>query len=159
MYRLNYSQKLPIPLKECWDFFSSPMNLKVLTPPHLNFKILSALEEKGMYSGQLIEYFVHPVLGIPIYWMTEITSVETLNYFIDEQRFGPYKFWHHEHRFREIPGGVEVEDIIHYKMPFGPLGKCINALKVRKDLEKIFSYRKAKLETLFGIYANSSGAK
>ncbi len=147
MYKLKYLQKLPISLDECWDFFSSPANLKILTPESLGFEM--AHQEK-MYAGQIIAHTIHPLWNIPMEWVTEITQVEKPNYFIDEQRFGPYKFWHHEHRFKTVENGVEMSDIVHYKMPFGPLGKAFHFFKVKNELEAIFAYRRSKLEKMFG---------
>jgi ligand-binding SRPBCC domain-containing protein len=152
MYILIKAQKLPLKLEEAWTFFSTPTNLKLLTPESLNMEITSHDENKGMYPGQIISYNIHPFMNIPLEWVTEITHVEEPNYFIDEQRFGPYKFWHHEHRLKAIPNGVEMVDTIYYKLPFGPLGKVLHALKVKRDLEDIFTYRYAKLEKLFGPY-------
>jgi len=103
-----------------------------------------------MYAGQLIEYTVKPVAGIPLYWMTEITQVKDRTYFIDEQRFGPYSLWHHQHHFKEIPGGVEMTDIIHYKNPLGILGRIANDLFVKNKLKTIFDYRFKKVEEMFG---------
>lgn len=151
MNYLKYSQKIPLSLEESWDFFSSPSNLKTLTPDYLNFKIKST-EEKKMYAGQIIVYDIHPILNLPIEWVTEITHVEKPYYFIDEQRFGPYKFWHHQHHFRSISNGVEMVDILYYQMPFGFFGKLLHTFKIKQDLEKIFTYRRKKLENLFGIY-------
>lgn len=152
MYCLKYSQKVPLSLEASWDFFSSPANLKTLTPEHLDFTITNVHDSKKMYPGQIITYTIKPLLGIKIEWVTEITHVEEFRYFIDEQRFGPYTFWHHEHRFNAIAHGVEMTDTIYYKPPFGILGKALNALKIQKDVEAIFAYRKAKMEKLFGIY-------
>lgn len=152
MYCLKYSQNLPLSLEESWNFFSSPKNLNILTPAYLNFKI-SSLEIEDMYAGQMIVYDIHPILNIPIEWVTEITQVEKPYYFIDEQRFGPYKFWHHEHRFRSIDNGIEMTDIIYYQLPFGIFGKALHRLKIKHDLEKIFAFRRAKLEDLFGFYS------
>jgi ligand-binding SRPBCC domain-containing protein len=103
-----------------------------------------------MYAGQIIEYKVSPVLGIPIYWMTEITQVDDKKHFIDEQRFGPYSLWHHQHHFKEVPGGVEMTDIVHYKLPFWFLGDIAHSLFVKKQLQHIFNYRFKKVEELFG---------
>jgi ligand-binding SRPBCC domain-containing protein len=103
-----------------------------------------------MYAGQIIEYTVKPVLGIPLYWMTEITQVKDKEYFIDEQRFGPYSLWHHQHHFKAIDGGVEMTDIIHYKNPLGIFGKITNALFVKNKLKGIFDYRFKKVEEMFG---------
>jgi ligand-binding SRPBCC domain-containing protein len=103
-----------------------------------------------MYPGQLIEYTVRPLLGIPLYWMTEITHVQEGVYFVDEQRFGPYALWHHQHHFTAIEGGVEMSDIVHYKIPMGPLGQLANTLFVAAQLRQIFDYRYKKVEELFG---------
>jgi ligand-binding SRPBCC domain-containing protein len=103
-----------------------------------------------MYPGMIITYKVHPILGIPLNWATEITHVDEMKYFVDEQRFGPYKFWHHQHKFYEIQGGVEMVDILHYKVGFGFMGKIINLLVVKKQLNYIFGYRFKKLEEMFG---------
>jgi len=105
-----------------------------------------------MYAGQIIEYKVKPVLGIPVYWMTEITQVKDKQFFIDEQRFGPYSLWHHQHHFKAIPGGVEMTDIIHYKNPLGFIGRIANSLFIKKKLEGIFQYRFQKAEELFGAW-------
>ncbi len=152
MLTLKYSQRLPLSLGESWNFFSSPENLKILTPEHLGFEITNDLENRKMYPGQIIAYTIRPLFNVPLEWVTEITQVQEPYYFIDEQRFGPYKFWHHEHRFNPIPNGVEVVDMIYYKMPFGFLGKFLHYVKVKQDLAHIFSYRHAKLEKLFGPY-------
>lgn len=141
VYSLKSVQELPIPLEKAWTFFSSPANLKDITPPSLGFNIISKYQGETMYEGQIIEYTVKPLLGIPVYWMTEITHVEPKKYFIDEQRFGPYSFWHHQHHFKEIPNGVEMTDIVHYKIPFWFLGDIANSLFVRKQLEGIFDFR------------------
>jgi ligand-binding SRPBCC domain-containing protein len=147
---LKRIQVLPITLEKAWDFFSDPGNLATITPEGMGFHILSSERPKRMYAGQLIEYTVSPVLGIPMYWMTEITHVVEGKYFIDEQRFGPYALWHHQHHFREVEGGVEMTDIIHYKIPLGPLGILADRLFVRKKLEAIFDYRYVAVDKLFG---------
>lgn len=118
----------------------------------MQFKIISRYHGEKMYPGQLIEYTVRPLLGIPLYWMTEITHVKEGHYFIDEQRFGPYSLWHHQHHFVAIEGGVEMTDIVHYKVPLGPLGHLANGLFVRSQLKQIFDYRYKKVEELFGIW-------
>jgi len=136
-------------MDEAWDFFSSPKNLQKITPSQLGFKIISKHHGDKMYAGQIIEYKVSPVLGIPIYWMTEITQVEDKKFFIDEQRFGPYSLWHHQHHFREVEGGVEMTDIVHYKLPLGILGDIAHALFVEKQLKGIFDYRFKIVEEMF----------
>jgi ligand-binding SRPBCC domain-containing protein len=143
-------QKIPISLERAWDFFSNPGNLQAITPDNMGFKVISKHQGDTMYAGQIIEYTVKPVLGIPLYWMTEITHVKNGQYFIDEQRFGPYALWHHQHHFKEIPGGVEMTDIVHYKNPLGILGRMANTLFVKKKLKGIFDYRFSKVEELFG---------
>lgn len=150
MYRLYFSQKLPIDLETAWDFFSSPSNLAKITPPELALKITHYQENKKIYSGQLITYTVQPLWSISLEWVTEIIAVEQPLYFIDEQKFGPYTFWHHEHWFSSIPGGILMEDIIYYKLPLGLAGKILHWLKIEKDLKKIFEYRKEVLEKTFG---------
>lgn len=145
-------QKIPVSLEKAWDFFSNPANLQAITPEDMGFRIISKHHGERMYAGQIIEYKVRPLPGIPVYWMTEITQVKQGEYFIDEQRFGPYALWHHQHHFREIPGGVEMTDIVHYKNPLGFIGRIANALFVKKKLDQIFNYRFKKVEELFGKF-------
>ena len=143
-------QNIPIEIEKAWSFFSSPNNLQAITPSNLGFKVISRHLGKNIYAGQIIEYTVKPILGIPIYWMTEITHVRENQYFIDEQRFGPYKLWHHQHHFREIEGGVEMTDIVHYRNPLSFLGNIANRLFVKNQLKDIFGFRFQKVEELFG---------
>ena len=152
-YHLFFSQQLPIPLPDAWDFFSSPMNLARITPKEMAFQVTSDPKHiEKMYPGMIITYKVSPMLGFKLNWMTEITHVAHEKYFIDEQRFGPYQFWHHQHHFREIPGGVEMNDILTYGMPMGVLGRLANHLFVAEKLQQIFDYRKKKIAELFGTY-------
>ena len=116
-YSFQTIQRIPITLEQAWDFFSNPANLQRITPGEMGFEIVSTFHGATMYPGQLIEYTVKPLLGIPLYWMTEITHVQDMQYFIDEQRFGPYTLWHHQHHFKAIEGGVEMTDIVHYRIP------------------------------------------
>lgn len=135
-------------LEEAWDFFSSPKNLKEITPEHMNFEITS--EDTGKcYAGQIITYKVSPLPGLRMSWVTEITSVEEGVRFVDEQRFGPYSMWHHEHYFEEQDGGVMMTDRVSYKIPLGPLGHLAHALFVKKQLFGIFEYRNIALEKTF----------
>lgn len=143
-------QKIPISLEKAWSFFSNPANLQAITPDNMGFKVISRHQGDKMYAGQIIEYKVKPLLNIPIYWMTEITQVKDAEYFIDEQRFGPYRLWHHQHHFRSIEGGVEMTDIVHYKNPLGIFGRLANIVFVKKQLRGIFNYRFSKVEELFG---------
>jgi ligand-binding SRPBCC domain-containing protein len=153
VYSLKTIQQIPVSVDAAWDFFSSPANLKNITPDDLGFNIISTHHGEKMYAGQLIEYEVSPVLGIPIYWMTEITHVDSNKYFVDEQRFGPYRLWQHQHHFRAIEGGVEMTDIVHYKLPLWLLGDIAHSLFVKKQLQGIFDFRFKKVEELFGTYA------
>lgn len=150
LYQLKASQKLPISKETAWNFFSNPANLSKITPSWLNFEVKSELPKK-MYAGMIITYFVRPMLNIPQTWVTEITQVNEPNYFVDEQRFGPYKMWHHEHIFKEEKdGGVMMEDIVSYVVPFGFIGRIINSLVISKKIHEIFNYRKEVLFKMFG---------
>ena len=151
VYHLKTIQKIPVSLDIAWEFFSNPSNLKNITPDNLGFTVISGGQGNRMYAGQVIEYKVSPVLGIPIYWMTEITHVTEGSYFVDEQRFGPYRFWHHQHHFKKIDGGIEMTDIVHYKLPCWILGDIAQAVFVRQQLKEIFDFRFNKVENLFGI--------
>lgn len=151
IYRLYKKQNLPISIEEAWEFLSSPTNLKTITPDYMSFDILSGAD-RPMYPGQIIQYIVTPVLRIKTKWVTEITHVVDKKYFVDEQRFGPYALWHHKHFIKEINGGIEMEDIIDYKLPFGWLGQLLHPILVKPKLEEIFNYRTKKLEELFGTY-------
>ncbi|HMO31513.1 MAG TPA: SRPBCC family protein [Lacibacter sp.] len=149
-YSIKTVQRMPIGLQEAWDFFSNPANLAAITPDHMGFHIVSKHHGPRMYPGQIIEYKVSPLLGIPLYWMTEITHVEERKMFVDEQRFGPYTLWHHQHHFREIEGGVEMTDIVHYRLPLWVLGDLAQWLFVRRQLEGIFRHRFSAVENRFG---------
>ena len=152
IHSLKRIQKIPIDRSAAWDFFSNPANLQTITPPEMHFEILTESAGDRMYPGQVIEYRVRPLWNIPVYWMTEITHVEESSFFVDEQRFGPYSFWHHQHHFQDITGGVEMTDWVHYKNPLGFIGGMANRLLVRKKLEAIFDFRKKKIEELFGTW-------
>tara|TARA_B100000212_G_C27354127_1_gene525044 strand:+ start:605 stop:1075 length:471 start_codon:yes stop_codon:yes gene_type:complete len=151
IYRLHTIQNLPISINEAWNFLSDPVNLKTITPDYMGFEILSGAEKK-MFPGQIIQYIVTPILGIPTKWVTEITHVKKGEYFVDEQRFGPYSLWHHKHFLKPIKNGVEMEDIIDYKIPFGLFGQMIHPILVKPKLNEIFKYREIKLVELFGEY-------
>lgn len=155
LYTLHTIQKLPVSIEEAWKFFSDPKNLKVITPEYMGFDI-TAGGDRPMFAGQIIQYIVTPVAGIKTKWVTEITHVQEPHYFVDEQRFGPYALWHHKHFFREIEGGVEMEDVVDYKLPFGILGRLVHKPIVRRKLEEIFSFRRKKLLELFGEYKERS---
>lgn len=149
IYTLHSIQNLPISVSEAWDFLSNPDNLKVITPDYMGFHIQSKTD-RPMYAGQIIEYIVTPILGIKTKWVTEITHVKKEEYFVDEQRFGPYSLWHHTHFIKEIDGGVQMEDIVKYKLPLGKLGQLAHPILVKPKLNEIFEFRKNKLTKLFG---------
>ena len=151
LYRLETTQYLPISKEKAWDFLSDPKNLKTITPDYMGFKILTP-EATKMYAGQIIQYIVTPIFNIPLKWVTEITHVKEGEYFVDEQRFGPYSLWHHKHFLKPVKNGVEMVDIVDYKIPFGFLGQFIHPLLVRPKLNEIFEYRKIALIKLFGKY-------
>lgn len=150
MHILETKIRIEAPIEEVWDFFSSPANLKKITPPEMGFHILSGAEQK-MYPGQIITYKVKPVAGIPLKWVTEITHVEQYGYFVDEQRFGPYSMWHHEHHFREVEGGVEMTDRVSYKLPLGLLGRLAHLVLVKRKVEHIFAYRSKVMTRFFDV--------
>ncbi|MBS1577453.1 MAG: SRPBCC family protein [Bacteroidetes bacterium] len=150
VYSIKRTQEIPVTLEGAWNFFSNPANLQAIAPQKMGFKIISKHHGGKMYAGQLIEYKLRPVWNIPLYWMTEITHVEDKKYFVDEQRYGPYALWHHQHHFREVNAGIEMTDIVHYKIPFWLIGDLANSLFVKKQLNAIFDYRFQKIEELFG---------
>lgn len=151
IYTLHTKQNLPISLEEAWNFLSNPRNLKTITPDYMGFHILSG-DDRPMYPGQIIQYIVTPLLGIKTQWVTEITHVQHHEYFVDEQRYGPYSLWHHKHFIKKIAGGIEMEDIVHYKLPMGFLGQWLHPFLVQPKLNEIFAYRQQKLIELFGVY-------
>ncbi len=149
IYTLHKKQKLPISLDQAWEFLCNPANLSKLTPPEMNMKIISGAD-RPMYAGQVLQYSVTPLPGFKTKWVSEITHYEDKKYFVDLQLYGPYAFWHHKHFVHEIEGGVEMEDVIDYKVPFGFLGRLVHPILVKPKLESIFNYRKEQLEQLFG---------
>ena len=150
IHRLFFRQRLPVDPDRCWAFFSDPANLRDITPPTLNFRVTSSLPPR-MYAGMIICYRIRPLVAFDLTWITEITQVREPFFFVDEQRFGPYRFWHHQHHFRAISGGVEMDDEVHYALPLGWLGRAMNRLFVERQLRHIFSYRRAVLEQRFGF--------
>ena len=151
IYQYNSKQKLPISVDEAWNLLSNPNNLQKLTPSYLGMITISGAE-RPLYAGQFIQYLVTPFLGIKTKWVTEITNVVDKVYFVDEQRFGPYALWHHTHFINEIEGGVEMEDIINYKVPFGILGQLVHPFLVKPKLNEIFEFRRKALIEMFGEF-------
>jgi len=154
VYSLKRVQNIPTTLEKAWGFFSSPDNLTRITPDALRLKVISRHHGDQVYAGQLIEYKLSPVPGFRVYWMTEITHVVPVRYFVDEQRRGPYSLWHHQHHFRQIEGGIEMTDIVHYQLPLAFLGSLAHGLFVSRQLGKIFAYRREKIEEVFGKWAS-----
>lgn len=148
VYTLKACQKIPWDLEKAWDFLSDPANLNRITPPKMRFEITSPKLSGTVYPGMIITYRVSPFPGIRTNWVTEITHVKAGEYFVDEQRFGPYRMWHHEHLLRPASEGVEMEDIVTYKVPGGWIGRLFHQLFIRKQLMGIFSYREKALEKI-----------
>lgn len=152
LHSLVRKQLLQTDLHTLWAFISSPKNLAQITPSYMGFEVLSNPDDlTRMYPGQLIEYYVKPLWGIKVHWVTEITHVKDNEFFVDEQRFGPYAFWHHKHYLREVPGGVEMTDTVHYKLPMGSVGRFANAIFVKKKINEIFDFRYKRLNELFCV--------
>jgi ligand-binding SRPBCC domain-containing protein len=150
-YVLKTELVIPISLDEAWDFFSSPLNLAKITPGDMRFVVTSDQTTRTkVYAGMIITYKVSPLLGIKLDWMTEITHVVEKQYFVDEQRFGPYALWHHQHHFKEIEGGVLMNDILHYAIPYGAIGRLSNRVFVGNKIKEIFAYREKAIAGLFG---------
>jgi ligand-binding SRPBCC domain-containing protein len=151
-YQFERTQKVNASKEEIWDFISSPANLKEITPAYMGFDITSKKTSEKMYEGMLISYQVKPLLGIKTNWVTEITHIKEGHSFIDEQRMGPYKMWHHQHFIEEIPNGVLMKDIVSYIPPLGILGTIANQLIIKNKLEQIFAFRKEALDKKYGAY-------
>ncbi len=146
---INSEQELPISMDEAWAFFSTPANLEKLTPKNLQFKILTCSHDT-MVEGQIISYKIRLMPFVWMNWVTEIKQVEENNFFVDDQRSGPYKIWHHRHTFTETENGVLMQDQVHYLLPFGFIGKIVHTLFVKAQLKRIFNYRKEMLAERFG---------
>jgi ligand-binding SRPBCC domain-containing protein len=149
-YQFKKKQEINQPLDVIWDFISSPKNLKKITPDYMGFDITSDNIEDKMYEGMIISYKVKPLLGIKTTWVTEITHVKDKQYFVDEQRVGPYKIWHHQHFLEETSTGTLMTDIVSYQPPMGLLGSIANKIIIRKKLEEIFAFRTQALNQIFG---------
>jgi len=149
LHCLSREQRLPITMEAAWEFFSSPRNLDAITPPELGFRIVH-LPDETMHEGQIITYKVKAAPALWLSWVTEIKAVEHGRAFVDEQRSGPYRFWHHRHTFEPIEGGVLMKDLVHYALPFWPFGEIAHALFVREKLRRVFDFRRAELERRFG---------
>lgn len=147
--RKSWEQHIPLPIEDIWHFFSRPENLNAVTPGDMSFEIISDIADLEMYEGMLIQYKISPFLGIKMDWVTEITHIREGQYFVDEQRFGPYAMWHHEHHFKVQGDGTLMTDLLHYKVPYGPIGSIADAVFVDGKIDQIFSYRYKAIEQLF----------
>lgn len=147
--RKSWTITINRPLEEVWEFFSRPENLNEMTPDNVSFNILSPIEGQKMYPGMIIQYQISPLLNIPMNWVTEITQIRKHEFFIDDQRVGPYALWHHQHHFKAVEGGTEMTDILHYQVPFGPIGSIANFLFVERMVEEIFSHREEAVARIF----------
>jgi ligand-binding SRPBCC domain-containing protein len=154
MYQLRFEQKIPTNIENVWNFISDPRNLKKITPSYMGFQITNEPIAEKMYAGMIIAYKVTPLLSIPMQWVTEITHVQEMEYFVDEQRIGPYTLWHHQHRISEIEGGTLMQDIVSYKPPFGPIGILANSLIIESQLKSIFEYRFQAVVREFGVFSS-----
>jgi ligand-binding SRPBCC domain-containing protein len=154
-YTLERTIVLPTDLDTAWNFFSDPGNLPKITPPAMDFRITSG-PQNTTYAGQIITYTLRPLMGVTMAWTTEITHVSRPDLFVDEQRFGPYRFWHHQHFFRQVEDGVEIRDLVHYLLPHMQLTGLVNRLFVMPRLKQIFDYRS---ESLLKIFTENNSAK
>lgn len=151
LYQIIRTQNIPATVDMVWDFISNPRNLKEITPPFMGFDIISKDLPEHMYQGMIIHYKVRPFLKIKVNWVTEITHIEEKSFFVDEQRLGPYRMWHHEHQIKPVPGGVLMIDLVTYVPPFVFIGAWANSLFIRKRLKHIFDFRRQAIEKTFGI--------
>ena len=149
IHSFKITQQIPISVTQAWIFFSHPGNLQVITPANFQFKILTKLEDKPIYTGQVIDYIVSPIFNIRIRWTTVITRVEEKVLFIDEQASGPFSYWQHKHFFKPVNGGTEMTDVLHYKIPGWFAGDILNAVLIKNDIKKLFDYRYLKIRERF----------
>ena len=147
-FQFSSVQYLNSDIKSVWEFASSPKNLKEITPDYMLFNITSENQDK-MYPGMIISYQVAPILKLKLNWVTEITHVIENNFFVDEQKIGPYALWHHQHLFEVVDKRVKMTDIVTYKPPFGFIGRLANTLFIEKQIKSIFEYRRIKMHQLF----------
>lgn len=147
-YQFKRTQNIEKPIEDVWVFISDPSNLKVITPDYMGFDITSKDIASKMYAGMIISYKVSPLFGLKLNWVTEITHVKEKQYFVDEQRVGPYKIWHHQHILEASENGTLMTDIVSYKPPFGILGNLLNPI-IKSKLKEIFDYRSHVISNIF----------
>lgn len=140
-YQLKKEQYLPVKKESLWDFVSSPKNLKRITPTYMGFDIITPDVPEEMYNGVHIGYIVKPLWGVKMKWLSELKHIRKNEYFVDEQRVGPYRYWFHEHILEDNGEGCLMTDRISYALPRLPFSTIINKWIVRRKLEEIFEYR------------------
>jgi ligand-binding SRPBCC domain-containing protein len=155
IYYYNTEQFLLTDIISAWHFFSSAKNLARITPPELDFKILTELGDEDIYEGMLIEYTVKPLFGIPLHWQTEIWKINKPQMFIDKQLKGPYRIWEHTHEFIQKEKGILMKDSVKYQLPFGVIGKMAHSLIVKQKIERIFGFRREILTKIFKENGNN----
>jgi hypothetical protein len=154
LHRLEREEVVPGPVKDVFAFFSEARNLERITPPWLGFRVLTP-DPIEMRPGTLIEYRLR-LHGVPVRWLTRIEEWERERGFVDVQVRGPYRLWHHRHEFAAAPGGgTRVRDVVTYALPFGPLGRIAHAAFVRRDLERIFDFRRDAVARLYSSVAEA----
>lgn len=150
IYRLQHIQTINCTISEAWDFFSRPENLNKMTPKSMPFEIMTSSLPAYTYQGQIISYQIQVLPLFKTNWVTEITLVDAGKLFIDEQRFGPYALWHHEHHFEAIgKDQVRMTDLISYKLPLGMLGRLVAGKAIESKLREIFEFRNEFCEQYF----------
>lgn len=148
-HTLYREQLLTCSLATAWSFFSSAHNLERITPSEMKFHVVSAADQV-LYEGMIIDYYVSPLLGIPLKWRTLITHVDPLKSFTDYQVKGPYRYWNHLHEFIETDQGVLMKDTVVYELPLGVVGDWVHSIYIRRKLHHIFDYRFSVLQDMFG---------
>jgi len=150
LHNLTCIQQIPVSIDAAWSFFSSPGNLALITPPEMMVTITDGAGGESIFAGMIISYTLYPFMMIPVRWETEITNVSRPFSFEDRQKSGPYEYWHHRHFFREIQGGVEMKDMLEYRLPMDIFGEVVNTLIVSRRLEEVFSYRRKRIGEILG---------
>tara|TARA_B100001115_G_C15844590_1_gene424780 strand:+ start:2400 stop:2846 length:447 start_codon:yes stop_codon:yes gene_type:complete len=148
MYQLKQEQWVNAPLKEVWDFFSNPENLLRITPAKMKMRIVEK-PSSTMFPGMILRYKVSPILGIPLNWTSEISAVNKEDYFVDEMLAGPFKMWHHLHRFEAKDGGTLISDELHYRLPLESLSRWAHPWLVQKQLKEMFAHREKVIQEIF----------
>ncbi|NTU58285.1 MAG: SRPBCC family protein [Chlorobiaceae bacterium] len=150
LHKKMWVQKLPVSIDKAWDFFSIPANLARITPPEMMFRVTAGSGDKPIHEGMILSYILYPFMMLPVQWTTEIVRVSKPDSFEDRQLEGPYEQWNHRHEFRAIEGGVEMTDIVEYRLPMEGFGDLVDALIVGRRLDEVFEYRRRKTGEILG---------